>query len=104
MTLSAETKTNICRLFVRAAKLIETGETVCGSNPRRLGCCYAIFLASIKFSAPNVEAARDVLKHIFAPNSRRDYYLGPPGKNMDFRILALLFAAKFVESGDADEL
>ena len=104
MTLSAETKTNICRLLVRAAKLIETGETVCGSNPRRAGCCYAIFLASIKFPTPGVEADHYVLKRIFAPNSRRMYYLGPPGKNMDFRILALLFAASFVESGDADEL
>lgn len=104
MTLSAETKTDICRLFVRAAKLIETGETVCGSNPRRDGCCYAIFLASIRFPAPNAQPAHYVLKHIFAPNSRRMYYLGPRGKNMDFRILALLFAAEFVESGDADDL
>ena len=99
-----KTAKQTAKLLRSAAKLVETGETVCGSNPRRLGCCYAIFLASIKCPTPNVEAARDVLKQIFAPNSRRDYYLGPPGKNMDFRILALLFAAEFVESGDADEL
>lgn len=99
-----KTEKQTAKLLRSAAKLIEIGETVDGSNSRRLGCCYAIFLASIKFPTQNVEAARDVLKHIFAPNGRRDYYLGPPGKNMDFRILALLFAAEFVESGDADEL
>lgn len=99
-----KTAKQTAKLLRSAAKLIESGETVDGSNPRRYGCCCAIFLASIKFPTPNVEAARDVLRHIFAPNSRHEYYLGPPGENMDFRILALLFAAEFVESGDADEL
>ena len=103
MTLPAKTKSGICRLFVRAAKLMESGKKGNGTDPRSSGCCYAIQMASSPQDSHYVVRAINLLEGIFAPNPHPPFYFGPL-ENIEVRILALLFAARFVESGDADDL
>lgn len=99
-----EMNSGVCRLLVRAAKLMESGRKVNRGDPRATGCCYAIHTAACSRNFDQEVAATRLLGRIFEPHSCPGYYFGRPGTDIDIRILALLFAAEFIKSGDADDL
>ena len=85
----------VSALLRRAAERFDNDEKL-------YGVCVAIIRSMEFYDWATVKKAKDFVAEVYLcgpANPYQHYWLGPPGRNREFRVMCLLFAAELWDSG-----